>query len=95
MSIRARSKSETRLRQRHDGTVRVGTSSVVTRGLTSVFLPGSAVMAERVAEELNEARRQHPDTGIDHRVRSEGVVIGRRRTSETRLPYSLEARSFS
>ena len=55
----------------------VGTSSVVTRGLTSVFLPGSAVMAERVAEELERSKTSTsvtPESIASSAI--EGLVIG-------------------
>ena len=55
----------------------VGTSSVVTRGLTSVFLPGSAVMAERVAEELERSKTSTsvtPESIASSAI--EGLVVG-------------------
>ena len=66
----------------------VGTSSLVTRGLTSMFLPGSAVMAERVAEELERSKTSNsvtPESIISSAI--EGLVIGS--TEDKRDTFSM------
>ena len=55
----------------------VGTKSLVTRGLTSLFLPGSAVMAERVAKELERSKTSAsvtPESIASSAI--EGLIIG-------------------